>query len=77
MGSASSFFRERSDLAKAEELEIDEELEGISAKSEELDKQVAEKKEELESLKQELANAGIPLGEIELKVSLCLTGKSP
>ena len=60
-------FRERSDLAKAEELEIDEEVEGISAKSEELDKQVAEKKEELESLKQELAKAGIPLGEIELQ----------
>ena len=63
----STAFRERSDLAKAEELEIDEELEGISAKSEELDKQVAEKKEELESLKQELAKAGIPLGEIELQ----------
>ena len=63
----STAFRERSDLAKAEELEIDEELEGVSAKSEELDKQVAEKKEELESLKQELAKAGIPLGEIELQ----------
>ena len=63
----STAFRERIDLAKAEELEIDEELEGISAKSEELDKQVAEKKEELESLKQELDKAGIPLGEIELQ----------
>ncbi len=63
----STAFRERTDLAKAEELEIDEELEGISAKSEELDKQVAEKKEELESLKQELAKAKIPLGEIELQ----------
>ena len=63
----STAFRERTDLAKAEEIEIDEELEGISAKSEELDKQVAEKKEELESLNQELAKAGIPLGEIELQ----------
>lgn len=63
----STAFRERTDLAKAEVLEIDEELEGISAKSEELDKQVAEKKEELESLKQELAKAGIPLAEIELQ----------
>ena len=40
----STAFRERSDLAKAEELEIDEELEVISAKSEDLDKQDAEKK---------------------------------
>ena len=54
----STAFRERTDLAKAEVLEIDEELEGISAKSEELDKQVAEKKRGIGVLEARIGQSG-------------------
>jgi predicted RNase H-like nuclease (RuvC/YqgF family) len=58
-------YREKFSEAESEKQEIEEELSAITAKSEELDGLIAEKKGELESLEQELAKARLPLEEIE------------
>lgn len=58
-------FREKHDEAKSEEEEIIEGLSGITAKAAELDRQIAEKKAELEPLEQELAKSRLPLEEIK------------
>lgn len=60
-------YREKLDHATAEEVKIIDELAGITSKSDALDQQVAEKKEEVDLLKQELAKASLPLEEIELQ----------